>query len=244
VLAALDLDADTGIHVATVCVHHPFIGTAREALRGSEVAVCAVSAGFPTGLSPMATRLAEIHASREAGASEIDVVITRGHVLTGAWQALYDEVAALREACGAALMKVILGTGDLGPLSNVGRAALVAMMAGADFVKTSTGKERENATLPVGLVMARAIRGYHERTGFAVGLKPAGGIGKAHEALAWLTLVKEELGDAWLGPARFRLGASGLLADLARRLESGTTPPGGAVRRRPCSGAHVAEEGS
>ena len=239
-LGACDLD----LRVASVCVYPTLVSVALEALEGSDVPVCAVAAGFqhipdvvrpfePAGLSPFEQRVEEIAAAVEAGASEIDIVITRRHVLTGDWQALYDEVCAFREACGEAHLKTILATGDLATLRNVARASLVCMMAGADFIKTSTGKERVNATLPVGLVMARAIRQYRERSGFTVGLKAAGGIGTAKESLAWLVLVKEELGDAWLRPELFRIGASSLLADIERQLEHRATGRYSAYFRHP-----------
>lgn len=224
---------DLGITVGAVCVYHAFVGTAREALRGSGIPVAAVSTGFPAGLSPLPQRIAEIEASVAAGADEIDVVITRAHVLTGNWQALYDEIRAFREACGEAHMKTILGTGELGTLQNVARASLVAMMAGSDFIKTSTGKESVNATLPVGLVMARAIREYRERTGQRVGFKPAGGIRTAKQALDWLILMKEELGDEWLRPTLFRFGASSLLGDIERQLEHHVTGRYSAAHRHP-----------
>src|SRR6516225_5974970 len=197
--------------VAAVCVYHAFVETAARALEGSKIRVAAVSAGFPAGLEPLDDRVAQVRRSVEAGADEIDVVITRAHVFGGKWQALYDEVAAFKQACGSAHMKVILGTGDLVTLRNVARASFVAMMAGADFIKTSTGKESVNATLPVGLVMTRAIREYAERTGVAVGFKPAGGIRTAKQALDWLILMKEELGRPWLEPELFRFGASSML---------------------------------
>lgn len=225
--------AEAGLTVGAVCVYHRFVETAVEALAGSGVPVAAVSTGFPAGLGPFAQRLAEIRASVAAGAREIDVVVTRAHVLTGSWQALWDEVRAFREACGPAHMKTILATGELGNLRNVQRAALVAMMAGADFVKTSTGKERVNATLPVGLTMVRAIRAYREWTGVPVGFKPAGGIRTAKEALLWLILMKEELGDAWLRPALFRFGASSLLGDIERQLEHHVTGRYSAAHRHP-----------
>lgn len=221
-LAALGVDPDE-LRAAAVCVYHRLVPAALSALEGSGVPVAAVSTGFPAGLSPLATRIAEIRESVEAGAAEVDVVITRGLALRGDWQGLHAEVAAFREACGDAHVKVILGTGELGTLGNVGKAAIVAMMAGADFVKTSTGKETVNATLPVGLVLARAVRAYHRATGFRVGLKAAGGIGTAKEALSWLVLVKEELGGEWLDPALFRIGASSLLADIERQLEHHVT---------------------
>jgi len=208
-----------GIKVAAVCVYHPFVETAVHALEGSGIRVAAVSTGFPAGLSPLANRVSEIRLSVEAGANEIDVVITRGHVFEGKWQQLYDEVATFKEACGSAHMKVILGTGDLLTLRNVGRASVVAMMAGADFIKTSTGKEASNATLPVGFVMARAIREYEQETGMAVGFKPAGGLRTAKQAIEWLALIKEELGVAWMNAEMFRFGASGMLTDIERQLE-------------------------
>jgi deoxyribose-phosphate aldolase len=209
---------DFPVQVAAVCVYHLFVATARRALEGTNIRVAAVSTGFPAGLNAFEERLAEIRRSVDAGAHEIDVVITRAHVFGGHWQRLYDEIAAFKEACGAAHCKVILGTGDLGTLRNVARASWVAMMAGADFIKTSTGKETVNATLPVGLVMARAIREYSERTGLAVGFKPAGGIRTAKQSLEWLTLMKEELGQGWLEPHLFRFGASSMLGDIERQL--------------------------
>jgi deoxyribose-phosphate aldolase len=222
-----------GITVGAVCVYHALVRTAVEALDGSGIPVAAVSAGFPAGLNPFPQRLEEIRASVEAGADEIDVVITRAHVLTGDWPALYDEVRAFREACGPAHIKVILATGELATLTNVARASLVAMMAGADFIKTSTGKEPVNATLPVGLVMTRMIREYLDRTGHAVGFKPAGGIRAAKAALDWLILMKEELGNAWLHADRFRLGASALLTDIERQLEYFVSGSYSAAHRHP-----------
>jgi len=225
--------ADLDIRVGAVCVYHAFVPTAVRALEGSGVSVAAVSTGFPAGLSPIAQRIDEIRASVEAGASEIDIVITRAHVLLGHWDALYDEVRAFREACGNAHMKAILATGELATLSNVARASRVAMMAGADFIKTSTGKEAANATMPVGLVMARMIRAYEAETGYAVGLKPAGGIRSAKSALEWLIMMKEELGDRWLLPSLFRFGASGLLTDIERQLEHHVTGRYSAANRHP-----------
>ena len=225
--------ADLDIRVASVCVYHALVETAREALAGSGVPVCAVSAGFPAGQNPFPQRLAEIRESVAAGAGEIDIVISRAHVLTGDWQALYDEIRAFREACGPAHLKTILATGELGTLRNVARASRVAMMAGADFIKTSTGKEKVNATLPVSLVMVRAIREYRERTGFRVGFKPAGGISTARHATDWLSLMKEELGDAWMRPDLFRLGASSLLSDIERQLEHHATGRYSASFRHP-----------
>jgi deoxyribose-phosphate aldolase len=222
-----------GIRVAAVCVYHAMVPTAVDALEGTGIPVAAVSTGFPAGLSPFPQRLAEIRASLEAGADEIDVVVTRAHVLGEDWPALYGEVRAFREACGDAHIKVILGTGELGMLRNVARASLVAMMAGADFIKTSTGKESVNATLPVGLVMVRAIREYLERTGTRVGFKPAGGIRSAKDSLEWLALIKEELGNAWLRPELFRFGASSLLTDIERQLEHFVTGRYSAAHRHP-----------
>ena len=221
------------IHCAAACVYHALVPAAVAELAGSGIPVAAVSAGFPAGLSPLPQRIAEVRASVAAGAAEIDIVITRGHVLGGRWQALYDEVRSFREACGEAHLKAILGTGELATLTNVSRASRVAMLAGADFIKTSTGKEAVNATLPVGLVMARAIRDYEERTGIAVGFKPAGGIRTAKGALDWMILMKEELGDAWLRPGLFRLGASGLLTDIERQLEHFATGRYSAAYRHP-----------
>ena len=221
------------VRVASVCVYHALVEAAREALAGSGIPVCAVSAGFPAGQSPFRQRLAEIGESVAAGAEEIDIVVSRSHILTGNWRALYDEVRAFREACGPAHLKAILATGELGTLRNVARASRVAMMAGADFIKTSTGKEKVNATLPVSLIMVRAIREYRERTGFRVGFKPAGGISTAKQATDWLALMKEELGDAWMRREFFRLGASSLLADLERQLEHYATGRYSASFRHP-----------
>ncbi len=207
-----------GLTVGAVCVYHDMIAPAVEALKGSGIPVAAVSTGFPAGLSPFHLRVAEIEESVKAGAREIDIVISRRHVLTGDWQALYDEMRAFRAACGEAHVKAILATGELGTLRNVARASVVCMMAGADFIKTSTGKEPVNATLPVSLVMIRAIRDYYSRTGVRVGYKPAGGISKAKDALVYLALIKEELGDEWLSPDLFRFGASSLLGDIERQL--------------------------
>jgi deoxyribose-phosphate aldolase len=221
------------IQTAAVCVYHSLVPTAVEALRGTGIPVAAVSTGFPAGLSPWEQRVEEIHASVDAGADEIDIVITRAHVLTGNWQALYDEVRAFRQACGPAHLKTILATGELGTLRNVARASLVCMMAGADFIKTSTGKETENATLPVGLTMVRAIREYNERTGEKVGFKPAGGIKTAKQSLDWLLMMKEELGTDYLRPGLFRFGASSLLGDIERQLEHHLTGRYSAAHRHP-----------
>ena len=216
ILEKLGLDR---IKVGAVCVYHDMIEAAVSKLRGTGIPVASVSTGFPAGLSPLPLRIAEIEYSVSAGASEIDIVISRRHVLTQNWKALYDEVKDFRKACGSAHMKTILATGELGTLRNVARASAVCMMAGADFIKTSTGKEPINATLPVSLVMVRAIREYHEKTGYKIGYKPAGGISKAKDALTYLCLIKEELGDQWLNPELFRFGASSLLGDIERQLE-------------------------
>ncbi len=224
---------DRGLTVGAVCVYHAFVEAAVAALGESGIPVAAVSTGFPAGLTPFAGRVREIEASVAAGAREIDIVITRAPVLGGEWRTLYDEIRAFRDAAGPAHLKTILATGELGTLRDVYRASLVAMMAGADFIKTSTGKESVNATLPVGLVMARAIRAYRERTGYLVGLKPAGGIRKAKEALDWLALIKEELGDRWLRPDLFRFGASSLLTDIERQLEFHLTGRYSAAHRHP-----------
>ncbi len=212
-----------GLTVGAVCVYHEMVPVAVEALQGSGIPVAAVSTGFPAGLSPFPLRIAEIGESVRVGAEEIDIVISRRHVLTGDWQALYDEVREMRAACGAAHMKTILATGELGTLRNVARASLVCMMAGADFIKTSTGKEGVNATLPVSLTMIRAIRDYHDATGMRVGYKPAGGISRARDALVYLAMMKDELGDRWLRPDLFRFGASSLLGDIERQLEHHVT---------------------
>lgn len=232
VLNALDMPPIT---VGAVCVYHEMIAPAVTALRGTGIPVAAVSTGFPAGLSPLPLRIAEIEQSVAAGAGEIDIVISRRHVLEGNWQALYDEMRAFRIACGDAHVKAILATGELGSLRNVARASLVCMMAGADFIKTSTGKETVNATLPVTLVMIRAIRDYFDHTGYRVGYKPAGGISKAKEAITYLALIKEELGDRWLQPDLFRFGASSLLNDIERQLEHHVTGNYSATYRHPTS---------
>lgn len=210
---------DMRLTTGAVCVYHEMVETAVQTLNGSGVPVAAVSTGFPAGLAPFETRLEEVKRSVAAGAGEIDIVVTRGHVLTGNWEALYDEVKAFKETCGPALMKTILATGEHGNLTQVGKASMVAMMAGSDFIKTSTGMEGVNATLPVSLVMIRQIRDFYERTGQKVGYKPAGGIKTAKDAVLYLALLKEELGRDWLEPELFRFGASSLLGDLERQLE-------------------------
>jgi deoxyribose-phosphate aldolase len=225
--------AKLGITVGAVCVYHNLVPVAVDALRGSDIPVAAVSTGFPAAQNPFKQKLEEIKASVAAGAKEIDIVISRGYVLRGEWQKLYDEVRAFREACGDAHMKSILATGELATLRNVYQASVVAMMAGSDFIKTSTGKEATNATLPVSMVMVRAIREYWERTGYAVGFKPAGGIRTAKQSLDWLILMKEELGTRWTMPDLFRIGASSLLTDIERQLEHYVTGRYSAGYRHP-----------
>lgn len=224
---------DRPLHTGAVCVYHDMVETAVKALAGTDIPVAAVSTGFPHGLSPLPQKLAEIKASVDAGAKEIDIVITRHHVLRGEWQALYDEVKAYREACGESRIKTILATGELATQRNVAKASMVCMMAGADFIKTSTGKETSNATLPVTLSMVRMIRAYHEMTGIKVGYKPAGGISKAKDALVYQALMKDELGFDWLQPALFRFGASSLLGDIERQIEHFVTGHYSAGNRHP-----------
>ena len=225
--------ADRVLHTGAVCVYHRFVATAVEALHGTGIPVAAVSTGFPAGLVPHDVKLREIEASVKDGAAEIDVVITREHVLTGNWQALYGEMRDFREACGAAHVKAILATGDLKTLRNVAKASMICMMAGADFIKTSTGKEGVNATLLVTLIMLRMIRDYQDRTGYKVGYKPAGGISAAKDVLNYQFLMKEELGREWLEPDLFRVGASSLLADIERQLEHHVTGHYSAFNRHP-----------
>jgi deoxyribose-phosphate aldolase len=221
------------IPVGAVCVYHNLIATAVEELRDSGIPVAAVSTGFPAGQIPLPLKIAQIRASVKAGATEIAIVISRSKVLTGDCEGPYQEVRAFREACGEAHVKTILATGELGTLSNVAKASWVCMMAGADFIKTSTGKESVNATLPYSLVMVRAIREYHRLTGYKVGYKPAGGIGTSKEAMAYLILMKEELGNDWLDPHLFRFGASSLLGDIERQLEHRLTGSYSARYRHP-----------
>jgi deoxyribose-phosphate aldolase len=228
-MGAGDLNLTTG----AVCVYHNLIETAVQALEGTNIPVAAVSTGFPAGQIPLEHKVKQIEDAVALGAKEIDIVISRGLVHTGDWKTLYEEVTAYRKACGESHMKTILATGELATLTNVAKASQVCMMAGADFIKTSTGKESVNATLPVSLVMTRAIRDYHERTGFMIGYKPAGGIRKAKEALVYLILIKEELGDAWLNADLFRFGASSLLADIERQLEHFVTGRYSAGYRHP-----------
>ena len=231
-LQAMGVD-EIGLTVGAVCVYPTMVPHAVKALQGSGIPVASVATAFPSGLSPMRLRLEEIRYAVGEGAAEIDIVITREHILSGNWGALHEEIVQFREACGDAHLKAILATGELGTLRNVYRASLVAMMAGADFIKTSTGKETENATLPVSLTMVRAIRDYLERTGQVVGFKPAGGIRTAKDALSWLFLMKEELGRDWVEPKLFRFGASTLLTDIERQLEHYVTGRYSAAHRHP-----------
>jgi len=231
-LQAMGVD-EIGLTVGAVCVYPTMVPHAVKALQGSGIPVASVATAFPSGLSPMRLRLEEIRYAVGEGAAEIDIVITREHILSGNWGALYEEIVQFREACGDVHLKAILATGELGTLRNVYRASLVAMMAGADFIKTSTGKETENATLPVSLTMVRAIRDYLERTGQVVGFKPAGGIRTAKDALSWLFLMKEELGRDWVEPELFRFGASTLLTDIERQLEHYVTGRYSAAHRHP-----------
>jgi deoxyribose-phosphate aldolase len=227
--------ASEGLTVGAVCVYHERVADAVKALQGTNIPVAAVSTGFPAGLSPFRQRIEEIHASVESGAKEIDIVITRAHVLRGEWDKLYNEVCEMRRACGDAHMKAILATGELGPIWNVAKASKVCMMAGADFIKTSTGKETVNATLEVSLVMTRAIREYQAMTGYKIGFKPAGGIRTAKQAMNWQILMKEELGDEWLMPDLFRFGASALLTDIERQLSHFVTGRYAAAHHMPMS---------
>jgi len=214
---------DLGITTGAVCVYHARVPDAVAALEGANIPVAAVSTGFPAGLSPFHLRVEEIRESVKAGAKEIDIVISREHALAGNWGKLYDEIQQFRAACGDAHMKTILATGELGTLRNVAKASQVCMMAGADFIKTSTGKESVNATLEVSLIMCRMIREYQLETGYKVGFKPAGGIRSAKQAMNWQVLMKEELGDEWLFPDLFRIGASSLLTDIERQLSHHVT---------------------
>jgi deoxyribose-phosphate aldolase len=225
----------TGLKIqpAAVCVYHTFVATAVKALEGTDIGVAAVSTAFPHGLAPVETKLKEIEASVTAGAREIDIVIERQMVLNGDWQGLYDQIRAFRKACGNAHIKTILGTGELATLNNVAKASLVCMLAGADFIKTSTGKEKVNANLPTSLAMIRMIRWFAEETGIEIGYKPAGGIATAKSALDYMALMKEELGTAWLQPHLFRFGASSLLTDIERQLEHSLTGHYSADYRQP-----------
>ena len=215
--------SDMTLTTGAVCVYPTMVPHAVKALQGTDIPVASVATGFPAGLMPLKLRLEEIRYAVGEGAAEIDIVITREHVLNANWSALYDEVCAMREASGESHMKAILGTGDLQTLRNVYSASMIAMQAGADFIKTSTGKEGVNATIPVSLVMVRALRDYLDATGHRVGFKPAGGMRSAKDALNWQFLMMEELGRDWLEPTLFRLGASSMLGDIERQLEHNVT---------------------
>jgi len=234
-----DLLELTGINqkitTGAVCVYHELVEFAVSQLKGFDIPVAAVSTGFPAGLTPYEQKIEEIKASVSSGAKEIDIVITRKHVLNNDWEKLYSEISGYREACGDAHMKAIIATGDLSTLRNVAKASMVCMMAGADFIKTSTGKESTNANLTVGLTMVRQIRDFYDRTGVKIGFKPAGGIKKAKDALNWLILIKEELGEDWLNPNLFRFGASSLLSDIERQIEHNLTGRYSAYYRHPMS---------
>jgi len=234
-----DLLELTGINqkitTGAVCVYHELVEFAVSQLKGFDIPVAAVSTGFPAGLTPYEQKIEEIKASVSSGAKEIDIVITRKHVLNNDWEKLYSEISGYREACGDAHMKAIIATGDLSTLRNVAKASMVCMMAGADFIKTSTGKESTNANLTVGLTMVRQIRDFYDRTGVKIGFKPAGGIKKAKDALNWLILIKEELGEEWLNPNLFRFGASSLLSDIERQIEHNLTGRYSAYYRHPMS---------
>ena len=234
-----DLLKLTGINqkitTGAVCVYHELVEFAVSELKGFDIPVAAVSTGFPAGLTPYEQKIEEIKASVSSGAKEIDIVITRKHVLNNEWEKLYSEISGYREACGDAHMKAIIATGDLSTLRNVAKASMVCMMAGADFIKTSTGKESTNANLTVGLTMVRQIRDFYDRTGVKIGFKPAGGIKKAKDALNWLILIKEELGEDWLNQNLFRFGASSLLSDIERQIEHNLTGRYSAYYRHPMS---------
>ena len=228
-LGVTDLNLTTG----AVCVYHNLIPFAKEALEGSQIPIAAVSTGFPAGQISLDQKISEIKKSVAAGAKEIDIVVSRALVIENKWQELYDEIKLCREACGDAHMKTILATGEIPTYTKVAKASWVAMMAGSDFIKTSTGKESVNATLEVSLVMMRCIRDYYELTGTKIGYKPAGGIQKAKQAVEFLILLKEELGTDWLTPDLFRFGASSLLGDIERQLEHYVTGSYSASFRHP-----------
>jgi deoxyribose-phosphate aldolase len=232
ILEALGMQNE-GITTGAVCVYHNMIADAKAVIGNLPMPIAAVSTGFPAGQIPLKEKIREIELSVAAGATEIDIVISRKLVLESRWKELYNEVAAFRKACGDAHMKTILATGEIPTLTKVAKASMVSMMAGSDFIKTSTGKEPVNATIPVSLVMIRTLRDYYELTGYKVGFKPAGGIRVAKDALAWLILIKEELGDEWLNPELFRFGASALLGDIERQLEHYVTGRYSAGYRHP-----------
>jgi deoxyribose-phosphate aldolase len=204
--------------VAAVCVYPTLVAVAKHALAGSGVKVASVATAFPSGQASMAVRLADVADAVEAGADEVDMVINRGAFLAGRYREVFEEILMVKESCGAARLKVILETGELGTYDHVRRASMLAMAAGADFIKTSTGKIQPAATLPVTLVMLEAIRDFHDRTGRMIGMKPAGGVRTAKQSIQYLVLVNETLGPAWLTPEWFRIGASSLLNDCLMQL--------------------------
>ncbi|CAD5120340.1 DgyrCDS8915 [Dimorphilus gyrociliatus] len=211
-----------GIKVGAVCVYPNRVAECKEILKSlnadTSIKIASVATGFPAGQTPLSCRLEEIRRAVADGATEIDIVINRTYALNGEWEKVFEEVKEMKIACGNAHMKTILATGELGSMTNIYKASMTCMMAGADFIKTSTGKESVNAILPVALVMVRAIRHYYQKTGIKVGFKPAGGIRTAKDSLTWLSLMKEELGDEWVNNEMFRLGASSLLGDIERQL--------------------------
>nr|CAG4646384.1 EOG090X08W6 [Macrothrix elegans] len=211
---------DGSLTTGAVCVYPARVADACKGVKNmaKEIPIASVATGFPAGQTSLNVRLDEIKFAVQNGAKEIDIVINRELALAHKWRELYEELVAMRQACGDAHMKSILAVGELYSLTNVYKASLVAMMAGSDFIKTSTGKETVNATLPIGLVMCRAIRAYRQKTGHEVGFKPAGGIRTSKDVLQWMTLMKEELGDSYLTPHLFRIGASALLNDIERNL--------------------------
>ena len=205
-------------HVAAVCVYPTMVSIASKILADTDINVASVSTAFPSGMAPRSVKLSDTRFAVDQGADEIDMVISRGHFLRGEYNYVFDEIAEIKEACGSAHLKVILETGELETLENVRKASDIAMYAGADFIKTSTGKISPAATQPVTLVMLEAIRDFYKKTGKVIGMKPAGGIRKAKQALQYLVLVKETLGAEWLTPERFRFGASSLTNDLLMQI--------------------------
>ena len=217
-------DALPGLpHVAAVCVYPTMVGVARKALGGHDIRVASVATAFPSGMAPLSVKLEDTRVAVAEGADEVDMVISRGAFLQGDYSQVFDEIVTIKEASGRARLKVILETGELGTLDHVRRASVLAMHAGADFIKTSTGKIQPAATLPVTLVMLQAIRDHYQRTGRRVGMKPAGGIAKAKQALQYLVMLRETLGEGWLTPEWFRFGASSLANDLLMQLEKQRT---------------------
>eukprot|EP00300_Choanocystis_sp_HF-7_P037886 c54294_g1_i1.p2 GENE.c54294_g1_i1~~c54294_g1_i1.p2 ORF type:complete len:338 (+),score=72.84 c54294_g1_i1:39-1052(+) len=223
---------ERALSCGAVCVYPNRVADAKktlESIGATHIPIASVAAGFPAGATPDGPRVEEIRLAIEAGATEIDIVVSRDLIIDHKWDELYDQIRMFRDACGdKARLKSILAVGEIPTLRDVYKASLVAMFAGSDFIKTSTGKEALNATLPVGLVMIRAIRDYHDRTGFKVGFKPAGGLRSAKDAMMWLSLMYEELGAEWTYPNLFRIGASALLTDIERQIEHGTSGAYGA----------------